>query len=138
MQFPLTLGPGKSATLNFLFGPAQDRAQIRRLRARYFGSAGMDRAWRAVEAFRNAHAPAVRVETPDAELNHFLNHWLPKQTMYCGYNQRMSLAPCVRNCLQDIMGLVFAAPQRARELFLKSFAEQEPDGGLWMSVMLAP
>lgn len=138
LQFPLVLKPGKAATLRFLFGPARDRAHIRRLRTRYLRPGGFERAGRAVEAFRKAHAPSVLIETPDLELNHFINHWLPKQTIYCGYNQRMSLVPCVRNCLQDAMGLVFNAPARARELFLKVFEEQADDGALWMSVMLAP
>jgi cellobionic acid phosphorylase len=138
MQFPLVLKPGQSATIRVLFGPARDRAQIRRLRSRYLCPGGFERAWRAVEAFRRGHDPAVRIETPDEELNHFINHWLPKQAIYCGYNQRMSLVPCIRNCLQDAMGLVFNAPARARELFLKVFEEQDADGALWMSVMLAP
>jgi len=138
MQFSLTLKPGQTAAVRFLFGPARDRAQIRRLRLRYLRPGGFDRAWRAVETFRKAHEPAVQIETPDRDLNAFVNDWLPKQTLYCGYNQRMSLVPCIRNCLQDAMGLVFNAPERARELFLKAFAEQDADGGLWMSVMLAP
>ncbi len=138
MQFPLALRPGRSATVSFLFGPARDRAGIRRLRNRYFRPGGIERAWREVEVFRRAHEPAVRIETPDRDLDRFVNHWLPKQTMYCGYNQRMSLVPCVRNCVQDAMGLVFGAPERARELFLKALAEQDSDGALWMSVMLEP
>ncbi len=138
MQFSVTLKAGQETDLRFLFGPAVDRTRIRRLRTRYFRPGGFERAWRMVEAFREKHAPAVRIETPDKVLNNFVNDWLPKQTIYCGYNQRMSMAPCIRNCLQDAMGLVFNAPQRARELFLKAFAEQDSDGGLWMSVMLAP
>lgn len=138
MQFPLTLKPGQSATVRFVFGPARDLAQVRRLGRTYLAAGGFGRAWRAVQQFRDGHQPAVRVATPDADFDHYLNHWLPKQVVYCGEAQRMSLVPCVRNCLQDIMSLALVNPSRARELFLKTYAEQDSDGGLWKAVMLAP
>ncbi|MBL8025500.1 MAG: hypothetical protein JNL74_03770 [Fibrobacteres bacterium] len=138
MQFSLTIKPGHCTQIKFLFGPAINISQISKIRKKYFSPTGFTRAFDKVEAFRKEHESTITVETPDIDFNHFINHWLPKQTIYCGYNQRMSLAPCVRNCLQDAMGLVYTAPEKARELFLKTFAEQNSDGSLWMSVMLAP
>jgi cellobionic acid phosphorylase len=127
-QFARSLRPGRSAKVNLLFGPAADRREMFRLKRRYLARGGVDRARGKVYAFLAAHAPTVRVETPDAELNHFLNHWQPRRALLIGRTARLTFCPQGRNVIQDAMGAVYTNPQDARRWLLRACAHQNADG----------
>ena len=59
----------------------------------------------------------VRIETPDADLDNFVNNWLPRQVFYHGDVNRLSTDPQTRNYLQDNMGMSFIKPSVMRKAF---------------------
>lgn len=130
LQFPVTLAPGASRAFHFVFGPAQDREEIRALRRRYLRPGALDAARRKVEAFLDAHAPAVRVRTPDADFNHYLNVWLPRRSLAMVRTLRHNMAPQGRNVIQDAMGGVFTDPAASRHWFQRIWAHQHTSGWL--------
>lgn len=138
LQYARTLAPQKTFEANFVFGPARDRAEMLRLQRRYLARGGIEKAIREVESWLRTHTPAVSVKTPDRDLNHFVNHWLPRQTLLCGGAMRQLLDACARNALQDAMGITYNAPGLARKWFLAVLARQETDGWLPHSIPLVP
>ncbi len=128
MQYPLKLASGKSDTINFVFGPAKDRNDVSRLTRAYLKNGGVEKALKNVHSYLECVSPAVRVDTPDADLNHFVNNWLPQQTHFCGGLLRMDGDPCVRNAYQDAMGAVFTMPDKARYWFVTVYGHQHVDG----------
>lgn len=130
MQFARHLAPGASFTVNIAIGPARTRAQIRSIRRRYLAAGGVDRALAEVQAFLAARTPCAEFRTPDSDLNHYVNHWLPHRTLFMGRTMRGQLGPCGRNAIQDAMGGVFTDPTEMRQWFIRICEQQEQSG--WM------
>ena len=128
MQFSFTLSTGDCATVNFVFGPAKDRAEMQRLKSKYLVKGGIEKALRAVLAFLKKYTPAVKVQTPDVELNHFLNYWLPRRTIICVRSLRYNFCPQGRNIIQDAMGATFTDPETARYWYTRIWQHQTADG----------
>jgi len=129
-QYFWTLATGKSRRVGLLFGPAHDHAEIKRLIQKYLREPANDRALNSAVAMVRKHEPTVRIETPDEELNHFVNHWLPRRAAMIGKTMRHTFCPQGRNVIQDASGTVYTNPADGRELLLRAFAHQRPDGWL--------
>ena len=112
VQYRLALAPDEQRELRFLFGPALDDAEVARLRETYLSEAGFARADRAYRAYIDSGRGCLQIDTPDVELNHFVNHWLPRQVFYHGDVNRLSTDPQTRNYLQDNLGMAYVARQR--------------------------
>lgn len=128
MQYALPLAAGQTSTLNLVFGPAKDRHDITRLAGLYLSPGGVEKALEAVKSYLEGIRPSVRIETPDADLNAFVNHWVPQQVHFNGGLLRMEGDPCVRNAFQDAMGATFTMPGKARHWYCTVFAHQQADG----------
>lgn len=136
LQHRWSLQPGRARTVTFLFGPARSNGEIRRMRGRYLRPGGFDRAVAGQRRRRDRSRPCLTIDTPDTELNHFVNHWLPNQTMMQGYTFRVDMAPHTRNALIDTMGLTWIDPEAARERFLRIYSFQQADGAMPMGFQL--
>lgn len=122
--------------MNFLFGPAKDRAKIADLRSRLLDE-------KRLQATRNHYAANIgsgkgclEVETPDEHFNHFVNHWLPRQVFYHGDTNRLTTDPQTRNFLQDAMGMAFIKPEITREALCTALSQQAASGEMPDGVLL--
>ncbi|OWA35864.1 NdvB protein [Saccharibacillus sp. O16] len=159
MQYRITPEAGEETTYRFVFGPAKDEAEIAEIRARYFGSAlgsqdgagvevavgafdervsedGFDQAALDYAAYVAEGRGVLSIETPDKDLDNFVNHWLPRQVYYHGVTNRLSTDPQTRNYLQDHMGMSYIDPRSTRQAFLTALAQQRPDGSMPDGVVL--
>jgi len=133
-QFARNLRPRQSRTVNLVFGPVRDLNEMLRLKGKYLSAGGIEKALKKIDRFLGGHRPCARVETPDADFNHYVNHWLPNQTLYLGRTLRMSRIPGSRNVVQYAAGVAGDDPAQARAVFVRVFRAQESSGWLPMSI----
>lgn len=144
LQYRLELQPAHTEEYRFLFGPAHNEAEIAELRQRYFlnkndaGQDGFEMALVEYAAYIAEGKGSLEIKTPDAALDNFVNHWLPRQMYYHGITNRLTTDPQTRNYLQDHMGMSYIKPQIAREAFLIALAQQEASGRMPDGIILHP
>ncbi|KAI0026119.1 glycoside hydrolase family 94 protein [Xylariomycetidae sp. FL0641] len=137
VQYRVALGPGETRGYRFLFGPALDDAEIRGVRAKYLSAEGFARCAAEYAAYVARGRGCVRIATPDAALDNFVNRWLPRQVYYHGDVNRLTTDPQTRNYVQDNMGMTWIRPAVARAALRTALAQQEPSGAMPDGVLLA-
>ncbi|MBI4672344.1 MAG: hypothetical protein HY741_11865 [Chloroflexi bacterium] len=133
LQTEMELRPGEEREILFLLGQGADRDAARALIEKYRVAENAKRAVAAVARAWNELLETIQVQTPDPALNVLLNRWLLYQTLACRVWGRSAFyqsggAYGFRDQLQDVMALVFAAPEIAREQILRAAAHQFPEG----------
>ena len=121
----------------FMFGPAFDDAEIVSLRKKYLNAEGFARAAAEYAAYIAQGKGCLRIETPDAGLDNFVNHWLPRQVFYHGDVHRLTTDPQTRNYLQDNMGMTYVKPAVTRAAFLHALSQQEASGAMPDGIIVA-
>ena len=116
----------------FFLGQAGDAAEARALIERY-RAADLDAVHREVTGYWQETLGAVQVKTPDRAMDILLNGPLLYQTLACRYWARSAFyqasgAYGFRDQLQDVMSLVVARPELAREHILRAAARQFVEG----------
>ena len=133
IQVPLTLAPEESFETTFRLGVAADRGAALRLAERNKSTAATLDALDAVRIHWIHTLGALRVRTPEPEIDLLVNGWLPYQALACRYFARSGYyqsggAFGFRDQLQDTMATVHVDPALSREHLLLSAAHQFPEG----------
>lgn len=136
VQYRLALDAGGAHDYRFIFGPAFDDAEIATMRARYLHAGGFATARADYAAYIASGTGCLRIDTPDKELDNFVNHWLPRQVFYHGDVNRLSTDPQTRNYLQDNMGMSFIKPAVMRAALLHALSQQEASGAMPDGILL--
>ncbi|KAL2107364.1 hypothetical protein VUR80DRAFT_5324 [Thermomyces stellatus] len=137
-QYRLSLKEDESTDLRFIFGPAFDLREALDMRTKYLSKEAFDKAARDYSEYISRGGGCLRIETPDADLNHVVNHWLPRQVFYHGDVNRLTTDPQTRNYLQDNMGMSLIRPSMARHSIIHSLSQQEPTGAMPDGIILVP
>jgi cyclic beta-1,2-glucan synthetase len=133
LQVHVDLGPGEETELSFFLGQAEDRARaleiVRRLRV----PGAVEEAWRSCRAFWDRLLGAVRVRTPDADLDRLCNRWLLYQSLASRFLGRTAFyqssgAFGFRDQLQDVLAFVHCEPALTRRHLLEAAAHQFVEG----------
>ena len=130
---PFDLAPGETRELSFFIGEGDDIDHARALVTRYQTAGTVESTLDAVLTQWDALLGAVQVRTPDESMNLMLNRWLLYQTIACRLWGRSAFyqsggAFGFRDQLQDVMALVHAAPDLARQQILLAAAHQFVEG----------
>jgi cellobiose phosphorylase len=133
VQVRLEIDPGQTAEVIFLLGQSDDEAKARGLVERFRDPANVEAAFQETCRWWDRVLSTIEVETPELSTDLLLNRWLLYQTLSCRLWGRTGLyqssgAYGFRDQLQDVMGLVHAAPQLAREQILRAAARQFVEG----------
>lgn len=137
LQYRLQLAAGQSQTYRFIFGPAFDDAEIITLRDKYLSAEGFARTATEYAGYMAQGKGCLKIETPDAALDNFVNNWLSRQIFYHGDVNRLTTDPQTRNYLQDNMGMSYLKPQVTRAAFLHALSQQEASGAMPDGILLA-
>jgi cellobiose phosphorylase len=129
----ISLEPGESKEVIFVLGQAAGLGQVRRLIREH---ADVDRARESFAAMSRQWDDilnAMQVSTPDIGLNLMMNRWLLYQVLACRLwartsNYQSGGAYGFRDQLQDVMALVYSAPNESRSHILRSAARQFEEG----------
>jgi cellobionic acid phosphorylase len=136
VQYRVALDEGEEKEYRFLFGPAVDDEEIRTIRAKYLSKAGFAQAARDYAAYVALGSGCLQIQTPDKELDNFVNHWLPRQAYYHGDVNRLTTDPQTRNYLQDNMGMSFIKPEVTRKALVTALSQQEQNGSMPDGILL--
>ncbi|MES1185159.1 MAG: glucoamylase family protein [Myxococcales bacterium] len=132
LQVSLELAPGETRELSFVLGQAPSASAATVLLARYANVAAAATTQEQAVA-RWDQLQAVTVESPDSAFDLMVNRWLVYQVAAArlwarsGFYQS-SGAYGYRDQLQDVLALLHAAPELAREHLLRAAARQFVEG----------
>ena len=129
LQVNFDLESGAEREVAFVLGETTDPVAARALLQRYREAGRVHDALTAVRQFWDNLCGAVRVTTPDAALDLMLNRWLPYQVLACRFWGRSAFyqssgAFGFRDQIQDVLALVYSAPQITREHLLRTAGRQ--------------
>lgn len=136
LQYRLELVASGEQVYRFIFGPAFDDAEIKKIRDTYLSEQGFAKAHAEYSAYIASGSGCLKIETPDAELDNFVNNWLPRQVFYHGDVNRLTTDPQTRNYLQDNMGMTYIKPDVTRAAFLHALSQQEESGAMPDGILL--
>ncbi|MDF2587183.1 MAG: NdvB protein [Anaerocolumna sp.] len=142
MQYRMDLQAGEAQTFRFIFGPAKDDEEIADIRKKYFidqnqnGKDGFLLAEIQYANYISEGTGCIEINTPDKDLDNFVNHWLPRQMYYHGITNRLTTDPQTRNYLQDNMGMSYINPKITRDAFLLALAQQHENGSMPDGIIL--
>ncbi len=129
IQLHVDLPVGGSEEVFFLLGEGNNREQALQLLQAYQNPAQVEATWQAVSEFWDRVLGTVSVQTPDPAMNLMLNRWLLYQALSCRIWGRTAFyqssgAFGFRDQLQDVMALVWAAPEIAHDHILRAAQHQ--------------
>ncbi len=136
LQYQTTLASGEAKTLRFAFGPAFDDSEIAAIRKRLFAPGAFEREAEAYAHYVQSAEGCLRIETPDPQLDNYVNHWLPRQLYYHGDVNRLTTDPQTRNYLQDNMGMAYVAPALTRAALITALTQQHASGAMPDGVLI--
>jgi cyclic beta-1,2-glucan synthetase len=133
LQVELELEPGEETEITCMLGQAGSPDEIQRLVRKYREPLAVDESLSVTRAWWDDLLGKIQVELPDEAATHMLNRWLLYQDLSCRIWGRSGLyqsggAFGFRDQLQDMMALVYAAPQLAREHILRAAGRQFREG----------
>lgn len=138
MQFNLHLQARQSKTINLLFGPAKDQQQISKYTEQFLTQASekFTRTADEYEFYLAEGQGVLQIETPDSELDAYVNHWMSRQLYYHGDVNRLTTDPQTRNFLQDNMGMAYIKPEVSRDAFITALSQQSSSGEMPDGVLI--
>ena len=122
LQSDITLQPGESRTLTYVFG-RKNAAEADKILAKYADAATVDAEIKALKDYWHAKLDNFSVETPSEEFNNMINVWNAYQCFITfTWSRAASLIYCgerngygYRDTVQDIQGIIHLDPEMALE-----------------------
>ncbi len=133
IQTHVSLDPGETREVVFLLGQTANLDGVRALVAKYGSASASRQALVSTQAWWERFLSTVTVTVPDDSTNYLINRWLLYQDLSCRIWGRSAFyqsggAFGFRDQLQDVMAVVYAAPEMARAQILLSASRQFVEG----------
>jgi cyclic beta-1,2-glucan synthetase len=129
IQVHIDFHPGEIQEFHFLLGQGENRERTLELVSHFRDRQAIDAALDSTIAKWDRLLGAVQVQTPDPAMDLLLNRWLLYQSLACRIWGRSAFyqssgAYGFRDQLQDVMSVVYTAPELAREHILRAARHQ--------------
>lgn len=129
IQLHVDLAPGTAEEVFFLIGEGINREESLALIGKYQVQDQVELTWQSVRQLWDDLLTRITVQTPDVGMDLMLNRWLLYQTVSCRLWGRSALyqsggAFGFRDQLQDVLALLHAGPELAREQILNAARHQ--------------
>jgi cyclic beta-1,2-glucan synthetase len=133
IQSVVQIPPRQTASVVLLLGQAESIEAVRTTAARFSTIAEAEAALDDVKRYWQDLLGRMQVRTPDPALDVLMNGWLLYQVLSCRLEARSAFyqsggAYGFRDQLQDVMALVYARPDLAREHILRAAGRQFKEG----------
>lgn len=133
VQAKFDLDAGAQREVVFVIGETTDPVAARSLLQKYRERGRVHDALAATQKFWDDLCGAIQIKTPDSALDLLINRWLPYQVLACRYWGRTAFyqssgAFGFRDQIQDVLALVYSAPQLTREQLLRTSNRQFAEG----------
>ena len=133
LRTSLDLAPGETAQVIFLLGQAESSEEVRQLVSTYRDPVAFELTLDSTRAWWDNILGTIQVHTPEQSLDFLVNRWLLYQTLSCRLWARSAFyqsggAYGFRDQLQDVLGLVYAQPDLARQHILLAASRQFREG----------
>ncbi len=133
LQATLVLLPGESKEIVFTLGQSSTLEEVHEIVTNYNHRHAVDGALQKTQSWWDQRLETVQAHTPELGVDLLLNRWLLYQTLSCRIWARSGFyqsggAFGFRDQLQDVMALLYAHPQLAREHILLAASHQFKEG----------
>ncbi|MEJ2010691.1 MAG: glucoamylase family protein [Anaerolineales bacterium] len=133
LQRVIEVEPGATETVVCLLGQAADVEQVEGLLRKYRHTSDVENALSATRDWWDSLLGTLQVETPELSADLLINRWLLYQALSCRIWGRTAFyqsggAYGFRDQLQDVMALLHARPELAREHILLAASRQFREG----------
>ncbi len=133
LQAKLKLAPGESAQITCMLGEARSAGEVHSMVLAFRDDLQLSSALEQTKAWWDDRLGAIEVQTPELAVNLLINRWLLYQSLSCRIWGRSAFyqsggAFGFRDQLQDVMALVYAHPQLARDHILSAAGRQFKEG----------
>jgi cyclic beta-1,2-glucan synthetase len=133
LEVPIEIPPRSSVELSFVLGDASTRGNATELARRWGENVTAHEALERTRLAWDDLLDTIQIETPDPALDLMINRWLLQQVVACRVWGRSAFyqsggAFGFRDQLQDVLALVYARPNIAREHLLRAASRQFEQG----------
>jgi cyclic beta-1,2-glucan synthetase len=133
LQTTLEMAPGEKVELTCMLGQAESVEEVRGLVLPYRSAGAVEAALESTKAWWDDRLGTVEVHTPELAADFLINRWLLYQSMSCRIWGRSASyqsggAFGFRDQLQDVMALLYARPEMARQHILRAASRQFKEG----------
>jgi len=133
LQTIIEIAPGEKAEITCMLGQADSVEEVRKLVLTYRHAAAVETALERTKAWWDDVLGTVEAHTPELAADFLINRWLLYQSLSCRIWGRSATyqsggAFGFRDQLQDVMAILYARPELAREHILLAASRQFTEG----------
>ena len=133
LRVTLELAPGERSEITCMLGEAQSMEQVHALVSAYRDGQVLKTAFEETKEWWDNRLGMLQVHTPELATDFLINRWLLYQSLGCRIWGRSGVyqsggAFGFRDQLQDVMALLYACPELAREYILLAASRQFTEG----------
>jgi Cellobiose phosphorylase len=127
-QHKFTLGPNDEIEFFIATGCVNNLAQAKEVKQQLVQRGVINKELEEVDRYWDSVCNHFTIETPDQNLNYFMNYWLKKQIEMLTKCNRISESCPIRNQLQDVMGYALIHGEEALQRVEMLFKRQLTSG----------
>lgn len=122
---------------HYVFAPVLDSNEAQILKQKYLDNPeSFSHSEKQYQGYLSKADNGFSLQSDKPNLDHFINHWLPRQVFYHGDVNRLSTDPQTRNYLQDALGMLYISPEHTKDAIVTALSQQKASGAMPDGILL--